>query len=199
MCIRDSTQVERSHVDGSAGLGIGLTIAKSLVRLHGGTIGVRSEGPGRGSTFTVRLPVGSAATPDGEREPAVAPPAGVVRRVLIVDDNEAFLESVSLIVEKLGHEVRTACDGRSAVEVASEFEPEVVLMDLGMPEMNGFDAGRILQAQPWSGDMTLVALTGWGRDEDKERTKEAGFHHHLVKPVTVDELRALLNLSLIHI
>lgn len=188
------TQSERSHVDGHAGLGIGLTIAKSLVDLHGGSIDVESVGHERGSTFTVRLPVRSDVVPHERRgQPDETASSEVVRRVLVVDDNEAFLESVSLIVEKLGHEVRTANDGRRAVEVASEFEPDVVLMDLGMPRMNGFDAARILQEQPWSDKMTLVALTGWGQEEDKRATREAGFDHHIVKPARVEQLRKLLN------
>lgn len=187
------SQADRSHVDGHAGLGVGLTIARSLVKLHGGTIDVRSPGPGRGSTFTVRLPLGPDEPPPPERGPAQDDSPVHVRRVLIVDDNEAFLESVSLIVEKLGHEVRTASDGREAVRVAPDFEPEVVLMDLGMPGMNGFEAARLLKEQPWSDQMTLVALTGWGQAKDKDRTREAGFDHHMVKPARVEQLRELLN------
>lgn len=188
------SQAERSHVDGHAGLGMGLTLAKSLVELHGGTIDVESPGHGHGSTFTIRLPVRPDAIPVQLRgRPDNTAPTGVVHRVLMVDDNKAFLESVGLMLEKLGHEVRTASDGQRAVELAADFEPDVVLMDLGMPGMNGFEAARILQERPGRGEMTLVALTGWGQEKDKRRTREAGFDRHMVKPVRLEQLRELLN------
>ena len=188
------TQVNRSHERGHSGLGVGLTLARSLVELHGGVLEVESAGLDLGSTFTVRLPLLPAAAPRLVETPA--PPAAVEshapKRVLIVDDNEAFIESLSMLIETLGHDVRTAYDGASALEVGAELRPDLVLMDLGMPGMNGYDAARRMREEPWGRDVTLVALTGWGRAEDKRRTREAGFDHHMVKPPQPAELRRLL-------
>ena len=186
-------QVNRSHERGHSGLGVGLTLARSLVELHGGRLEVESAGLDLGSTFTVRLPLLTEAAPAAAV--VALPPtqeAQIPKRVLIVDDNEAFIESLSILIETLGHDVRTAPDGASALEVGAELRPDIVLMDLGMPGMNGYDAAKRMREEPWGRSVTLVALTGWGRAEDKRRTREAGFDHHMVKPPQPAELRRLL-------
>jgi PAS domain S-box-containing protein len=174
------------------GLGIGLSLAKGLVELHGGSVEARSEGPGKGSEFTVRLPV-MAQRPLTE---APLPADGSMAtngkcRVLIADDNRDGAESLATMLAILGHEVQTAYDGEQAVALAEAMRPEVVLLDIGMPKLNGNEAARQIREHPWGKNMLLVALTGWGREEDRRRTAEAGFDHHLVKPV---EARAILEL-----
>jgi CheY-like chemotaxis protein len=188
------TQVDRSLEKGYTGLGIGLTLVKRLVEMHGGTIAAHSEGAGNGSVFTLRLPVLIGAPPD---QPLAALPDHMTarvarRRVLVVDDNTAAADMLSRVVRMLGHEVRTAGDGQEAVHLAAEFRPDVVLMDLGMPVMNGFEAARHIREQPWGRDIFLIALTGWGQDEDRRRTQEVGFDRHLVKPADPAELQRLL-------
>jgi signal transduction histidine kinase/CheY-like chemotaxis protein len=174
------------------GLGIGLGLAKAIVSMHGGSIRAESGGTGFGSTFTVRLPLAESRP----TEPA-APDTGLERsahrrRVLIVDDNDAIVESLSCLIEMLGNDVRVASDGVRAVELAEEFRPDIVLMDLSMPRMSGYEAARRIRTKPWGGDVTLVALTGRGQEEDKQRTRESGFDHHLVKPARPADLKRLL-------
>jgi signal transduction histidine kinase len=185
-------QIDRPLERGYSGLGIGLTLVRWLVELHGGRVAVHSDGPDRGSTFTVWMPVLEAEAGDESPAPAARRPAAR-RRVLVVDDNRDGADMLSAIVELLGNEVRTAADGVEAVEAAAEFLPDVVLMDLGMPRMNGYEAARHIRAQDWGRDMTLIALTGWGQEADKQRTREAGFDHHLVKPADPAQLEALLD------
>ncbi len=188
------TQVDRSLERTQGGLGIGLSIVKRLVEMHGGTVEARSEGRGRGSEFVVRLPV---LTPevqepglrsDGE-EPAGAP---VRRRILVADDNVDSAASLAMLLEFMGNEVRTAHDGVEAVEAAAAFRPDVILLDIGMPRMNGYDACRRIREQPWGRGIAIAALTGWGQEEDKRQSREAGFDHHLVKPVEPAALEKLL-------
>ena len=183
---------------GYVGLGIGLTLVRSLVEMHGGTIAVHSEGEGRGSEFTVRLPIATPPPPrddvsrnddPGPSQAAAQPPR---RRVLVVDDNQAAANMLAMVVKMLGNEVRTAGDGQQAIEVAAEYLPEVVLMDIGMPRLNGYEAARHIRQQSWGGAMLLVALTGWGQEEDRQRTRDAGFDHHLVKPADPATLKSLL-------
>jgi PAS domain S-box-containing protein len=187
------TQVDRSNERGDVGLGIGLTLVKSLVEMHGGTVAVRSEGQGRGSEFTIRLPI-AAPPPVTETPPREQLAAGQRkrRRILAVDDNQAALSTLSLLLEILGDEVRMAQDGQEAIQAAEDFRPHAVFMDLGMPKMDGFEAARRIREQPWGRDMLLVAVTGWGRDEDRRRTKEVGFDCHLVKPVEPTALKDVL-------
>ncbi len=190
------TQVERTLEKSQGGLGIGLTLVKRLVEMHGGTVEARSDGPGLGSEFIVRLPV---ATEPAVLEPA--PPAGKAvaasspRRILVADDNEDAATTLAMILEILGHDVRIANDGAAAVTLAAAFRPEVVLLDIGMPKLNGYEACARIRAEPWAGAVTLVALTGWGQDEDRRRSHEAGFDHHLVKPVDPAALEKLLAVS----
>jgi CheY-like chemotaxis protein/two-component sensor histidine kinase len=190
------TQVDTSLERKTAGLGIGLTLARQLIELHGGSIEAHSAGVGQGSEFVVRLPLAKpqAAPPaeaatDSQPHTQTKQPA---RRILVVDDNKDAAESFAKLLELAGHEVRMAHDGLEAVNLAGAFRPDVVLLDIGLPKLNGLDAARHIRQQPWGKDMTLVALTGWGQEEDQQRSKEAGFDHHLVKPVKAATLSDLL-------
>jgi PAS domain S-box-containing protein len=188
------SQVDRSIERSTGGLGIGLALVKGLVGMHGGTVEAASPGPGQGSTFTVTLPVAQ------EREdPASGPPAGeepgaaeAQRRILVVDDSRDSATSMALMLEFLGNQVRTAYDGLEAVEAAEQFRPHVVLMDIGMPRLNGYEATRRIREQPWGQDIAVVALTGWGQEGDRARSREAGCDGHLVKPIHLPDLEKLL-------
>ena len=187
------TTMERSQ----GGLGIGLTLVKTLVEMHGGQVEAESEGIGRGSVFRVRLPVISTISAGGQRS-IVNGTRQRSRpcRILVVDDNRDSAESLALLLSLGGHSVRTANDGLAALDAARAFRPAVVLMDLGMPRLNGYEAARAIRAEEWGRDVMLVALTGWGQEEDKRRTAEAGFNAHLTKPVdhlVFDELLTSLN------
>jgi PAS domain S-box-containing protein len=187
------SQVDRSIERSRGGLGIGLALVKGLVEMHGGTVTAESPGPGHGSTFTVLLP---RIAPASERAPATsqsgeAGPAGG-RRILVVDDNEDSALTMATMLELLGDETRTAHDGLDAIEAASAFRPDVILMDIGMPRLNGYDATRKIREQPWGAAIIIVALTGWGQDGDRARSKAAGCDGHLVKPVSLPDLEHLL-------
>jgi PAS domain S-box-containing protein len=188
-------QIDRPPEKSYTGLGIGLTLVKSLVEMHGGTVDARSHGTNLGSTFTVKLPI----LEDLSLEPHKTNPADQTRatdrkrRVLVVDDNKAAADMLSMVVKMLGHEVRTAGDGQQALQIAAEFRPDVVLMDLGMPRMNGYEAAQRMRREPWGRQLMLVALTGWGHDEDKRRSLDCGFDHHLVKPADPAELQVLFS------
>lgn len=184
------TQIDRPHEFGHTGLGIGLTLVKRLIALHGGTIEVKSDGPECGSEFIVRLPVLTEAAASNvllEEPPTGNPPL----KVLVVDDNEAAASMLSMVVSMLGNEVQIAHDGLQAVEATRVFRPQVVLMDLGMPRMNGFEAAREIRKLDWGQSIVLAALTGWGQEEDRRRSREAGFDHHFVKPAEPAELQRL--------
>jgi PAS domain S-box-containing protein len=184
-------QVDRTLERSSGGLGIGLSLVKGLVEMHGGSIEVQSAGEGRGSVFTVRLPMSPAAPAESVALPAALAPIGR-RRILVVDDNLDSAESMRHLLELHGNVVRTATDGEAGFTAAEAFRPEVVLMDIGMPRMNGYEACRRMREQPWGKDMLLVALTGWGQEDDRRKTAEAGFDHHFVKPVETAALMELL-------
>jgi signal transduction histidine kinase len=181
-------QADRSLERRHGGLGIGLTMAKRLVELHGGTISARSDGVGRGSTFLVRLPLATTLEMAAVPEISGKWPAIGTRRVLVADDNPDSLESLALVLQLRGNEVRTASDGAAAVAAAELFRPDVILLDIGMPQLNGYDACRKIREQEWGRSSLLIALTGWGQNEDRERSREAGFDYHLVKPVDPDVL-----------
>jgi PAS domain S-box-containing protein len=177
------------------GLGIGLTLARTLVHLHGGTIEAASEGKGQGCEFIVRLPLSTVE--QAAVAPAQAPqPAQPLklRRVLVVDDNTDAADSLGMLLQFLGAEVLVVHDGRSALAAVKTFNPAVVLLDLGMPEMNGLEVARRMREDPQCKDTTLVALTGWGQREDRRRTHAAGFDYHLVKPADMSTLQSILSL-----
>jgi PAS domain S-box-containing protein len=186
------TQAQRALDRSQGGLGLGLALVRGIVELHGGSVSVQSEGENRGSEFTVRLPLGrasgatQAASKGGSRSDAES------YKVLIVDDNEDAAEMCATFLELAGQDVRRAHSGRSALAVADAFRPQVALLDIGLPDINGYQVARALRRAPWARDLLLVAVTGWGQDEDKQRALEAGFDHHLTKPIEPGELERLL-------
>jgi PAS domain S-box-containing protein len=190
------TQVDRFSGRSQGGLGIGLTVVRSLIQMHGGTTQAHSNGPGQGSTFTVRLPLAAepGQVPRGERPPGDGRPLGTLPpcRVLIVDDNRDAADSLGLLMTLLGCDVRVEYDGPAALAALAEYQPAVVLLDIGMPGMDGYEVARRVRQQPALQAVTLIALTGWGQEEDRRRCRQAGFDHHLVKPVDLDTLQALL-------
>jgi PAS domain S-box-containing protein len=182
------TSLERSR----DGLGIGLTLVKTLVEMHGGTVEARSQGLGRGSEFTVRLPVLSDALRPLSPPEVTKATRAVHRRILIVDDSEDGAESLAMLLELAGHETHKAHDGRTAIEAAERLRPDAILLDIGLPVMNGYEVCGHIREQAWGKDLLLVALTGWGQEEDRHRSREAGFDAHMVKPVDHDLLMTLL-------
>ena len=188
-------QVDRSLEKSQGGLGVGLSIVKQLVEMHGGRVEAHSEGYGRGSEFVIRLPVVLSLAQERREEEGGGEEArpSARRRILVVDDNGDAAESLAMMLEIMGNEVRTANDGLEGVETAASFRPDVILLDIGMPRLNGYDACRRIREQPWGKNVIIVALTGWGQDEDKRRSREAGFDGHLVKPVEPAALEKLLS------
>jgi PAS domain S-box-containing protein len=176
------------------GLGIGLTLVRGLVQLHGGGVEARSEGPNKGSEFVVRLPVAASPLSENGLEAATTPEPGV-RRALVIDDDHDVANSLTMLLRVLGCEVRTAYDGFGGVAALAEFEAEIVFLDLGMPKIDGYETARRIRGLPKGAQLMLVALTGWGQNGDRERTREAGFDRHLTKPVPVDVLEDLLRQS----
>jgi signal transduction histidine kinase/ActR/RegA family two-component response regulator len=180
------------HTQG--GLGIGLTLVKRLVEMHGGSVEARSDGAGRGSEFVVRLPlVEQPPAVDASGRSGRSSAVLTQRRVLVVDDNRDAAESMRLLLELLGAEVRVAYDGQDALELLESYQPAVVLLDIGMPGMDGHEVARRIRQRPQLGNVTLIALTGWGQDEDRRRSELAGFDHHLIKPADVRTLESLLD------
>jgi signal transduction histidine kinase/ActR/RegA family two-component response regulator len=178
-----------------SGLGIGLALVRRLLQMHGGTITAHSEGPGQGTEFLIRLPLLLETTraANGEKSTTAtddAPP--VRRRILVADDNADALETLATVLELGGHEVFSAANGSLALESAERHLPEVALLDIGMPLLDGYEVARRIRAQAWGKRITLVALTGWGQDSDRRRSQEAGFDSHLVKPLDLDKLTQLL-------
>ena len=183
-------QVDRSTRRSQGGLGIGLTLVRSLVGMHGGTVEARSDGPGQGSEFIVRLPllVNTQVSNADERRMEPLP----ARRILIVDDSRDGGESLAMLLRVLGADVALAHSGRNALECVETFKPDVVLLDIGMPGMDGYEVARRIRSNPTNRHISLIALTGWGQDEDRKRSVAAGFNHHLVKPADIEQLRQLL-------
>jgi PAS domain S-box-containing protein len=186
-------QVQSALNRSQGGQGIGLALAKGLVEMHGGTIVARSEGAGKGSEFEIRLPV---ASPPIEHAPPVVHAATAAvpgtLRILIADDLRDIADSLAMLLEAMGHVVAVAYDGEQALQAAERLRPRVVLLDLGMPKLNGLEVCRRIRAAPWGAAMTLIAQTGWGGEEDRRRTAEAGFDHHVIKPVDPVALLTLL-------
>jgi len=181
-------------VDHRGGLGVGLSIVQSLVEMHGGTVQASSGGPGRGSEFLVRLPLvePSHDTKEAEQRGRQLETA-TRRRVLVVDDNSDHAESLAFLLKLMGHETRLAHDGEAALQVAAEFEPNVALIDIGLPRLNGYEVARRLREQPRLRNALLVAQTGWGQESDRARSHEAGFDHHLIKPVAPEVLAEIID------
>lgn len=187
------TQAEATIGRSQGGLGIGLAIAKSLVEMHGGAVAAESDGPGLGSAFTVRLPISGASGSGPEASEPTLPPATSSRRILVVDDNSDAALSLGRLLEGAGHHVATALDGPTALATAAEFRPEAAVLDLGLPGMDGFELASRLRGTPDGPAMLLVALTGYGREDDRRRARQAGFDHHMMKPADVVALARLLD------
>jgi PAS domain S-box-containing protein len=186
-------QADRSLARSQGGLGIGLTLVRKLVELHGGTVEARSAGPGKGSEFVIRLEaLSDQRRPESDSRFDHARPDGQSRRVMVVDDNVDVAESAALMLRLWGYEVRTVADGLSALESVAEFLPEVVLLDIGLPGMDGYEVARRLRGRSDSREIRLVALTGYGQEEDRRRALEAGFDCHLIKPLNPDTLAEIL-------
>jgi PAS domain S-box-containing protein len=187
------SQIEVISGRSEGGLGIGLALVKGLTELHGGTVEVRSDGLGHGSEFILHLPVAvtdSASRPVGS---SVDPPAITeTRRVLIADDNRDAADSLGMLLGLAGHEVRIAHSGQTALSLAQVFRPDTALLDIGMPDLSGYEVARQLRREPWGAGIRLIALTGWGQTDDRRRAHEAGFDHHLTKPIDPDALAALI-------
>jgi CheY-like chemotaxis protein len=187
------SQVDRASRRAQGGLGIGLTLVKRLVAMHHGTIEAKSDGPGCGSEFLVTLPLVEAADLEKNSDGGFTEqPTTRSRRVLVVDDNRDAADSLAILLRFSGVEAHVAHDGSAALEAMRVFHPEIVILDLGMPGMDGYDVARRIRQHRKYKDVVLIALTGWGQPEDRKRSNEAGFDHHLVKPVEVDALQALL-------
>ncbi|HYN06287.1 MAG TPA: PAS domain S-box protein [Vicinamibacterales bacterium] len=188
------SQLDRRVERTRGGLGIGLALVKGLVEMHGGTVTAESEGSGKGSTFTVKLP--AIATPSGTSaggSSESAPRAnGPRRRILVVDDNRDAADSMASMLELMGNEVRTAYSGAEALRTAEAFQPKLIFMDVGMPDLNGYDTTQRIREQSWGRGMVIIALTGWGQERDRVRSRDAGCDGHLVKPVNVLELEQSL-------
>jgi PAS domain S-box-containing protein len=187
------SQIDRSIERTTGGLGIGLALVKGLVELHGGTVTANSMGEGLGSTFTIHLPVlEDRVTANDVASADPTPEISTSCRVLVVDDNRDGADSLAEMLRLLGNDVRTANDGIEAIAVAEAFHPQLILMDVGMPRMNGLDACRKIRSEPWGRRVTIVALTGWGQEHDRERSRAAGCDGHLVKPIDLPDLERLL-------
>lgn len=192
-------QLDQGTTRSHGGLGIGLTLVKNLVEMHNGTVEARSSGVGRGSEFTVRLSrvhghVSTNIVPTEARPRPVAAPSG--NRLLVIDDNKDAANSLAMLLRLQGHEVQVAFSGVAALEIAKTFRPHLVFLDIGMPDMDGYEVAGRLRNESWGRNTVLVALTGWGQHDDRRRSAEAGFNHHLVKPLELNSLsEALSNLK----
>jgi CheY-like chemotaxis protein len=184
-------QVDRTSEQSQAGLGIGLTLVKRLTQMHGGSIEARSAGEGQGSEFVVRLPILRKAAVLSQPETVVK--SSPERSVLIVDDNRDSAESLAMLLEITGNKTYMAHDGVEAVEAIEKYRPEVVLLDIGLPRLDGHEVCRRVREQHWGKDIVVIALTGWGQEDDRRKSEEAGFNGHLVKPVDYDKLLELLS------
>ena len=185
-------QADRTYHRAQGGLGIGLTLVRTLVELHGGTVLAKSDGVGRGSEFIVRLPLGIELANRRDRARDESATVFAAHRFLVVDDSRDAAQSLALLLESLGADVHTATDGPAALDELDTYRPSVMLLDIGMPGMDGLEVARRARQRPDSRDLTVIALSGWGQDEDRRRSREAGIDYHMVKPVDLDELGRLL-------
>ena len=187
------TQANHSSDRAQGGLGIGLALVKNLVEMHGGSVAAHSGGPGKGSEFVVRLPLPASSSPSGRPEPAPRPSTVLAaRRVLVVDDNRDAAESLGMLLKLLGADVHVVYNGRDALEALTAYRPSVVLLDIGMPNMDGHEVARQIRQRPEFQNVTLIALTGWGQEEDRRLSQSAGFNYHLIKPADAGDLQTLL-------
>lgn len=186
------TQVDRSNRQAQGGLGIGLTLVRTLVEMHGGEVTANSLGVGQGSEFVIRLPLSRSAQSTRGSASASAIPILPRQRVLVVDDNQDAATSLGLLLKLLGAEVKVVHDGPAALAELPSYLPAVVLLDIGMPGMDGYEVARRVRQQPAGRDVLLIALTGWGQEDDRRRTAEAGFDHHLLKPADMASLKTLI-------
>lgn len=187
------SQLEPALKRAQGGLGIGLSLVRSLLQLHGGTVTARSDGSGQGSEFTVRLPLCRQPIPDSPLDVAPAGAVPVGRRILIVDDNVDSAETLSELLDFSGHQTSTAHNGPDAIERARQTLPDAIVMDIGLPGMSGYEAAALIRQEPWGKQILLIALTGWGQPQDKRAAEDAGFDHHLTKPLDIEALDALLS------
>jgi PAS domain S-box-containing protein len=190
--VESSMQVDRSAERSQDGLGIGLTLVKRLAEMHGGTIEAKSEGEGQGSEFIVRLPICQNAAHAWNEEEDVPAESSAQRRILIVDDNKDSADSLALLLKITGNKTYMAHDGVEAVQAIEKYRPEVVLLDIGLPKLDGHEVCKRVREQPWGKDIVVIALTGWGQEDDRRKSEEAGFNGDVVKPVDYDELLQLL-------
>lgn len=184
------SQLEPALGRSKDGLGIGLALVRGLVELHGGCIEATSDGLGAGSEFIIRLPITSAPLPECNDGPAIT---STRRRILIIDDNGDAAETMTMMLDMLGYETRTAFTGASGLQTAADFKPAVILLDIGLPDMNGYDVVSRIRQEAWGTGICVIAATGWGQASDLERARDAGFDHHLTKPIDIDKLQTMLS------
>jgi CheY-like chemotaxis protein len=192
-------QADHSLARSEGGMGMGLTLVKRLVEMHGGRIVASSEGPGKGSEFVVRLPARPAAPVEAQPVLRASAPGSQGRqRVLVVDDNVDAADSMALILRMSGYEAQCAYDGPSALDAAAQYNPDVVILDIGLPGMTGYEVARKLREQPRFDRMPIIAVTGYGQEDDRNKSKQAGFDHHLIKPVSPEALQSFLGKGRTH-